>query len=84
MKVYVTILWWEEKGDRDFSYRIHNTREKAQETLEKWKQEELANSWINSIDDIEDLENYADELEYFDCCQYDRRTTIWIEEKVVE
>lgn len=84
MKVYVTILWWEEKGDRDFSYQIHNTREKAQETLEKWKQEELMNSWISEIEDIEELENYEDSLEYFDCCQYDRRTTIWIEEKVVE
>jgi hypothetical protein len=84
MKVYVTILWWEENGDRDFSYQIHDTREKAQETLEKWKQEELANSWINTIEDIEDLENYEDELEYFDCDDFDRRTTIWIEEKVVE
>ena len=84
MKVYVTLLEWEDQGDRDFSYKIHDTMEKAQETLEKWKQEEMANSWINSVEDIEDLENYEDTLNYFDCCQYDRRTTIWIEEKVVE
>ena len=84
MKVYVTILLWEENGDRDFSYQIHDTREKAQETLEQWKQEELMNSWISEVEDIEDLENYEDTLNYFDCCQYDRRTTIWIEEKVVE
>lgn len=84
MKVYVTILEWENQGERAFGYQIHDTREKAQETLEKWKQEEIANSWINSIDDFDDLENYEDTLEYFDCCYYDSRTTIWIEEKVVE
>ena len=85
MKVYITFLQWDdwyEKGD--FSYQVHDTREKAQETLEKWKQEELANSWINDIEDFDDLDNYADELEYFDCCAIDKRTTIWIEEKVVE
>lgn len=85
MKVYITFLQWDdwyEKGN--FSCQVHDTREKAQETLEKWKQEELMNSWINEIEDLDELENYADELEYFDCCQYDRRTTIWIEEKVVE
>ena len=84
MKVYVTLLEWEDQGDRDFSYKIHDTFEKALETLEKWKQEEMTNSWINSVEDIEDLDNYEDTLDYFDCCQYDRRTTIWIEEKVVE
>lgn len=52
--------------------------------LEQFKQEELMNSWISEIEDVEDLENYEDTLEYFDCCDYDRRTTIWIEEKVVE
>lgn len=83
MKVYVTILEWENQGDRAFSYQIHDTREKAQETLEKWKQDEMANSWINSVEDFDDLENYEDTLEYFDCCNYDCRTTIWIEEKEI-
>lgn len=84
MKVYVTILEWEYQGERAFGYQIHDTLEKAQETLEQWKQKELANSWINTIEDIEEFENYEDDLDYFDACQYDRRTTIWIEEKVVE
>ena len=83
MKVYVTILWWEDHGDSDFAYQIHDTMEKAQETLEKWKQEEFANSWINTIEDIEDLDNYEDTLNYFDCDDFDRRTTIWIEEKEI-
>ena len=84
MKVYVTLLEWEDQGDRDFSYQIHDTKEKAQETLEKWKQEGFANSWLTTIEDIEELDNYEDTLDYFDACYYDRRTTIWIEEKVVE
>lgn len=83
MKVYVTILEWEDQGEHEFGYQIHDTLEKAQETLEQWKQEELANSWINAIEDIEDLENYEDTLNYFDCCNYDCRTTIWIEEKEI-
>lgn len=84
MKIYVTLLDWECEGDRDFAYQLHSTLEQAQETLENWKQDELANSWINSVENIEDLENYEDTLNYFDCSYYDRRTTIWIEEKVVE
>ena len=84
MKVYAVILEWSFDGDRDFQFTIHETREKAQEKLEQLKQDELANSWINSVEDIDDLENYEDELEYFDCDDFDRRTTIWIEEKVVE
>lgn len=82
-KVFVTIMCWEDQGDSDFSYQIHDTREKAQETLENWKQEELANSWINTIEDAYDLDNYSDELEYFDCDFFDKRTTIWIEEREV-
>lgn len=84
MKVYVTILEWCFDGDRDFQYTIHDSLEKAQEKLEQLKQEEFANSWINAIENIEDLENYEDTLNYFDCDDFDRRTTIWIEEKVVE
>jgi hypothetical protein len=84
MKVYAVVLDWEFRGDRGTSFNLYATREKAQEMLEQCKQEEFVNSWISEIEDIEELENYEDELEYFDCCQYDRRTTIWIEEKVVE
>ena len=84
MKVYAVILDWEFRGDRGTNFHLYQTEEKAQEMLEQFKQEELANSWISDIEDIEDLENYEDTLNYFDCCQYDRRTTIWIEEKVVE
>lgn len=83
MKVYVTILWWEDDGDRDFSYQIHTTKEKAQKTLEKWKQEEMINSWISEIYDFEELDNYVDTDDYFDCDNFDRRTTIWIEEKEI-
>jgi hypothetical protein len=84
MLVYAVIMEWEFRGDHGTSFKLYQTREKAQEMLEQFKQEEIANSWINEIEDMYDLENYDDELEYFDCAQYDRRTTIWIEEKVVE
>lgn len=84
MKVYAVVLDWSFDGERDFQFTIHETREKAQEKLEQLKQDELANSWINAIEDIEEFENYEDDLNYFDACYYDRRTTIWIEEKVVE
>lgn len=82
--VYVTIMSWDDWWDKgEFTYQIHDTREKAQETLEKWKQEEYANSWIHDIDDFDELENFEDSLEYFDCCAMDKRITIWIEEKVI-
>jgi hypothetical protein len=84
MKVYAVVLEWSFDGERDFQFTIHETREKAQEKLEQLKQDELANSWINTIEDIEEFENYEDDLNYFDACYYDMRTTIWIEEKVVE
>jgi hypothetical protein len=83
MKVYAVILDWEYRGDRGTSFALYQTKEKAEEMLEQFKQEEIANSWINSVE-FEDLEHYEDTKDYFDCYDLDRRTTIWIEEKVVE
>lgn len=83
MKVYAVIMDWEFRGDRGTSFQLYSTREKAREMLEQFKQEEWANSWINEIEDMNDLENYEDSLEYFDCDDFDRRTTIWIEEKEI-
>ena len=83
MKVYAVIMDWEFRGDRGTSFSLYATKAKAQEMLEKFKQEEFANSWISEIEDIYNIDNYDDEPEYFDCCDGDRRTTIWIEEKEI-
>lgn len=83
MKVYAVIMDWSEDGYRDFEFHVCETREKARDLLEEIKQREWANSWINEIEDMYELENYEDSLEYFDCDDLDRRTTIWIEEKEI-
>lgn len=83
MKVYAVILDWEYRGDRGTSFVLYQTKEKAEEMLQKFKQEEITNSWISGVE-LEDLEHYEDTKDYFDCYDLDRRTTIWIEEKAVE